>query len=391
MFAKLLNQFQHYNVKNYQFGLVIVVTILSVFGAFMVDSARSGLFERQIMGVAIGFVAMVIISLIDYKFVLKYTWILYVMSTVLLVAVLIPGIGIEVNGARRWIRIGTEAAHLQFQPSDLTKIILILFFAYFFMRFHSSINKFRMLLASLILVAPSIILIHRQPNLSNTITLAILFCLMLFMAGLSYKVIGLLAAIVVPFTVIFLLIAVQPNQPFLANYQQERLLAFLNPEEFAQEGAMQQLNSVMAIGSGQLHGKGFNNDLPISLKNSNFVPEPHNDFIFAVIGEELGFIGSSIVVVLLLLIILMCLLVGIRAGDLAGRLICGGVATLIAIQAFINIAVATFMVPNTGISLPFVSYGLTSVISFYMGIGFVLNVGLQPSKQANRYPNKYVK
>ena len=386
MFSKLISQFEKYNIKNYQFGLVIFVVILSVFGAFMVDSARSGLFERQIMGVAIGFIAMIVISLIDYKFVLKYTWILYVISTVMLVAVLL--FGVEVNGARRWLRFGDI---LQFQPSDLTKIILILFFAYFFMRFHHSINKFRMLLASGILVAPSIFLIHQQPNLSNAIALGILFCLMLFMAGLSYKIIGLVAAIVVPFTIIFLLIAVQPNQPFLADYQQERLLAFINPEDFAQEGAYQQLNSVMAIGSGQLTGKGFNNDLPTSLKNSNFVPEPHNDFIFAIIGEELGFIGCSIVIILLLLIILMCILIGIRASDLAGRLICGGVATLIAIQTFINIGVATLMVPNTGISLPFVSYGLTSVISFYIGMGFVLNVGLQPSKQANKYPNKYVK
>jgi rod shape determining protein RodA len=380
MLSKAFGKLEKYNIKNYQFGLVIFVVILSVFGAFMVDSARSGLFERQIMGVAIGFVAMIIISLIDYKFVLKYTWILYVFSTIMLVAVLLWGI--EVNGARRWLRFGEV---LSFQPSDLTKIILILFFAYFFMRFHKSINKLRMLLASAILVAPSIFLIHQQPNLSNTITLAILFCLMLFMAGLSYKMIGLLTAIIAPFAIIFLFIALQPNQPLLADYQQQRLLAFLNPQDFVQEAAYQQLNSVMAIGSGQLTGKGFNNDLPTSLKNSNFVPEPHNDFIFAVIGEELGFIGSSIVIVLLLLIILMCILIGIRASDLAGRLICGGVAALISIQAFINIGVATLLLPNTGISLPFVSYGLTSVISFYMGIGFVLNVGLQPSKHANKY------
>ena len=390
MFAKLLERFEDYNIRNYQFGLVIFVTILSVFGAFMVGSARAGLFERQLMGVAIGFVAMIIVSLIDYKVVLKYSWFFFVASTLLLAIVLL--FGVEVNGARRWLRIGSEANPiLQFQPSDIAQIVIIIFFAYFFMRFQRSINKLRTILASGILLGPSLFFIYRQPNLSNAITLVIVFCLMLFMAGLSYKIIGLVAAVVIPLFVVFLLIVVQPNQTLLADYQQDRILAWLNPEDFAQTDAYQQLNSVMAIGSGQLTGKGFNNDAPTSLKNSNLVPEPHNDFIFAIVGEELGFIGCSIVIILLLLIVLTCLLIGIRANDLAGRLICGGMAALIAIQAFINIGVATFMIPNTGISLPFVSYGLTSIISLYIGIGFVLNVGLQPSKQANKYPNKYVK
>ena len=384
MLSKAIETIQSYNIRNYSFGLVILSLTISIFGAYMVGSARPDLFGRQMTGVVVGFFVMLIISLFDYKFVLKFTWMMYVISTVFLVAVLI--FGEEINGATRWLRIGA----LQFQPSDVTKIVLILFFSYFFMRFNKSINKMRTILAAFILISPSVILIHRQPNLSNTITLVVLFCLMIYMAGLSYKIIGVAAAVFIPLATVFLLIAVQPNQPFLAEYQQNRILAWINPQDFTQE-AYQQMNSVMAIGSGQLTGKGFNNDLPTSLKNSNFIPEPHNDFIFAIIGEELGFVGCSIVIILLLLIVLLCILIGIRASDLAGRLICGGVAALIAIQTFINIAVATFMFPNTGISLPFVSYGLTSLISFYMGIGFVLNVGLQPSKQANKYPNKYVK
>ena len=384
MFSKIKETIQSYNIKNYSFALVILVLTIAIFGAYMVGSARADLFQRQMTGVVVGFFLMIIISLFDYKFVLKFTWMMYVISTLFLVAVLI--FGEEINGATRWLRIGA----LQFQPSDITKIVLILFFSYFFMRFNKSLNKMRTILASFILIAPSVILIHRQPNLSNTITLVVLFCLMLYMAGLSYKIIGAAAAVFIPLATIFLLIAVQPNQPFLAEYQQNRILAWINPQDFTEE-AYQQTNSVMAIGSGQLTGKGFNNDLPTSLKNSNFIPEPHNDFIFAIIGEELGFVGCSIVIILLLLIVLLCILIGIRASDLAGRLICGGVASLIAIQTFINIAVATFMFPNTGISLPFVSYGLTSLISFYMGIGFVLNVGLQPSKEVNKYPAKYVK
>ena len=166
----------------------------------------------------------------------------------------------------------------------------------------------------------------------------------------------------------------------MEQYQQNRILAWLYPEEYESEEAYQQLNSVMAIGSGQLTGKGYNNDATTSVKNGNFILEPQTDFIFAIIGEELGFVGCCVVIILLLLIVIRCITIGMKARNAAGRIICGGVAALVGIQSFINISVATMLFPNTGISLPFVSYGQTSVICFYMGIGFVLNVGLQPKK-----------
>ena len=136
----------------------------------------------------------------------------------------------------------------------------------------------------------------------------------------------------------------------------------------------------MAIGSGQLTGKGLNNNTTTSVKNGNFLSEPETDFIFAIIGEELGFVGCCIVILLLLLIVIECILIGQKAKDTGGRLICGGVAALIGTQSFINVSVATMIFPNTGISLPFISYGLTSVVCFFIGIGLVLNVGLQPNK-----------
>ena len=170
------------------------------------------------------------------------------------------------------------------------------------------------------------------------------------------------------------------HHPFLHDYQQDRILAWLEPEKYADDESYQQLNSVMAIGSGQLSGKGYNNDATTSVKNGNFVSEPQTDFIFAIIGEELGFVGCCGVIFLLLLIVIQCILIGLKAKDTGGRIICGGVAALIGIQSFINISVATLILPNTGLSLPFVSYGLTSVVCFFMGIGLVLNVGLQPNK-----------
>ena len=186
--------------------------------------------------------------------------------------------------------------------------------------------------------------------------------------------------VLVPVAIIFLSIVVQPNQPLLKDYQQKRILAFLEPEKYASDEAYQQKNSVMAIGSGQLTGKGLNNNTTTSVKNGNFISEPQTDFIFAIVGEELGFIGSCIVIALLLLIVIQCILIGTRSQDLAGKIICCGVGSLIGVQSFINIGVATQLLPNTGVPLPFVSYGLTSLVSLYMGIGFVLNVGLQPKK-----------
>ena len=136
----------------------------------------------------------------------------------------------------------------------------------------------------------------------------------------------------------------------------------------------------MAIGSGQLWGKGLNNSQITSVKNGNFISEPQTDFIFAIVGEELGFVGSVIVIALLFLIVMECIIMARKAKDISGRLICCGMASLIGFQGFVNVCVATGLMPNTGLTLPFVSYGLTSLVTLFLGIGFVLNVGLQPKK-----------
>ncbi|HIW41608.1 MAG TPA: rod shape-determining protein RodA [Candidatus Mediterraneibacter vanvlietii] len=372
----LKNIKSRYSIKDYRFSLVALVIALSIFGVFMVRSARPDFMSRQIMGVVLGIAAMVVISLIDYKWVLNLYWPLYGLNIVLLLAIWIPGLGRTVNGARRWLNLGFT----QLQPSDLTKILLILFFAKFLSDREKVINSPKVIIQAVALLVPSLVLIVAQPNLSTTICVAALFCAIMFLAGLSYKFIGTMLVIAVPTVVIFLAIAVQPNQPFLHDYQQERILAWLEPEKYADDESYQQLNSVMAIGSGQLSGKGYNNDATTSVKNGNFVSEPQTDFIFAIIGEELGFVGCCAVIFLILLIVIDCILIGLKAKDTGGRIICGGVAALIGIQSFINIGVATMVLPNTGLSLPFVSYGLTSVVCFFMDIGFVLNVGLQPNK-----------
>lgn len=365
---------QRYHLKDYRFSLIILVTALSIIGVFIVGSAQADLQWRQLQGVILGLIAMFIISLIDYNWVLKFYWVMYAVNLVLLAAVLL--FGETVNGATRWLNLG----FIQFQPSDLTKLLMILFFAKFLMDRERDINDKKTIIQGIALILPSLILIYKQPNLSNTICLALLFCVLMFMGGLSYKFIGTVLAITIPTAVILFVIVIQPNQPLIHQYQQNRILAWLEPEEYESEEAYQQLNSIKAIGSGKLTGKGYNSDATTSVKNGNFISEPQTDFIFAIIGEELGFVGCCVVIILILLIVIDCILIGMKAKDTGGRIICAGIAALIGIQSFINISVATMLFPNTGISLPFVSYGLTSLVCLYMGIGFVLNVGLQPKK-----------
>lgn len=363
-----------YHSKDVKFGLVISVIAISIIGVMVIGSAKQAVQGRQIIGLVAGVILMIILSMIDYVWLLNFYWILYGINIIALVCVKL--FGTNVNGAQRWIDIGVT----NFQPSELSKILVVVFFAKFLMNHEDDLSSAATILKAVGLIAPTLILIVLQPDLSTTLSIALVFCAMMYLAGLSYRFIGTLIAILVPVTIIFISIVVQPNQPFLHDYQQKRILAWLEPQKYASDEAYQQNNAIMAIGSGQLTGKGLNNNTTTSVKNGNFISEPQTDFIFAIVGEELGFVGCCIVIGLLLLIVVQCILIGLRAQDLAGRIICCGVAAQIGFQSFINIGVATGILPNTGIPLPFVSYGLTSLISLYMGIGIVLNIGLQPKK-----------
>ncbi len=373
---KLLKLRKPYKLKDYKFSLVILVLAISFLGVLVVGSANESYQSRQIFGIVIGIVFMIAVSLIDYVWITNFYWILYFMSIFMLAIVLVPGIGVYVNGARRWIDIGFT----NFQPSELAKIFLIIFFARFIMKHEQDLSERQTILKAVVLILIPLALIYKEPNLSTTICTALLFCFLMYVGGLSYRFIGIVLLVSIPVAVIFLSIVVQPDQKILDDYQQRRILAWLEPEKYATDDAYQQNNSVMAIGSGQLTGKGLNNNTTTSVKNGNFILEPQTDFIFAIIGEELGFVGCCLVIALLLLIVIQCILTGTRAQDTSGRIICCGVGSLIGIQSFINIAVATQIFPNTGIPLPFVSYGLTSLVSLYIGIGLVLNVSLQPRK-----------
>lgn len=363
-----------FRLRDYDFKLILMTIALSVIGVIVIGSAQESFQKKQIAGVVMGVFLMLVISLFDYTVLLKLYWLMYLGNLALLALVFL--IGKEGNGAQRWLKIGD----FQFQPSETAKILLILFFAQFIMKSGEKFNTFRVISACVVLIGIPWMMIKEQPDLSTSLVLIAVFCVVMFAGGLNYKIVFSVLAVAIPALALIVVLALQPENEVLTDYQRTRILAFINPEEYATTTAYQQLNSVTAIGSGQLDGKGYKNNEITSVKNGNFISEPQTDFIFSVIGEEFGFKGSVVVIILLFSIALECISVAGKAKDKAGTIIAAGMGGLVAVQGFINIGVATFVLPNTGLPLPFVSYGLTSLVSLYIGMGFVLNVRLQARK-----------
>ncbi|MBR2527592.1 MAG: rod shape-determining protein RodA [Blautia sp.] len=362
-----------YKVQYYNFFLVLLLILLCGFGVQLVGIASPSLKTRQLGGALLGFVVMLVVSVFDYSWILNFQWPIYGFNIVMLLAVY--AFGDSANGAARWMDLG----FIRFQPTELSKILIILFFGKFFMDHEDDLNSFRTLAKSVILLGIPLFLIYQQPDLKNTITILILFCILYYMAGLSYRVIFSIVALMVPLLLIFLAIVVQPDQKLIRDYQRDRIMSFLYPEDDAySDDIEQQSNSRTAIASGELLGRrlGKRTDA-YSVNEGNFVAENQTDFIFAVAGEEYGFVGCAVIVIMQLLIAVECIRTSLRAKDLAGKVICCGVGSVVSIQSFMNICVATGIAPNTGTPLPFISYGLTSMVSLFFGIGFVLNVGLQ--------------
>lgn len=366
---------KQYKLRFYNFRLVLFLVAISAIGIILVGSARDDLRSKQLIGVIMGLLIMTALSLLDYSWISNFQWILYGVNIVLLLIVRL--FGDSANGAARWIDFG----FIRFQPTELSKIIIILFFARFFMDHEEDLNTPKTLVKSVLLLAVPLFLILEQPDLKNTLMMLAVFCILIYIAGLSYKIIGGTVLILVPLIIIFLSIVVQPDQKLIKDYQRNRIMSFLYPEndEYSDD-IQQQNNSKTAIASGELIGKRLSgSDEVTSVNKGNFVSENQTDFIFAVAGEEYGFLGCSLIILLLLAISIECVRMGLRAKDLSGKIICCGMASVVALQSFLNISVATGIAPNTGTPLPFVSYGLTSLVSLYIGMGLVLNVGLQSS------------
>jgi len=364
-------QFKQYNLKQYKISLFLLVILLSGIGAFFVRLAQQDLFKKQILGVVLGIIVLIIVSLIDYHFICEFYIIMYIINLVLLLAVRF--FGIEINHSQRWIDLKVTTI----QPSEFSKVIMILVLAKIFTMLKAKMNKFYVLVLAGILMGIPTLLILIQTNLSTSLVMMFIFAIMIFSAGLSYKIILPILIIGIPIVMGLFWYIQQDYQNILTPYQQGRVVAFLNPELEASSDLMyQQDSSIQVIGAGRLTGKLLTEGVD-AIQSDTYVPISESDFIFSVIGESLGFIGGCVIIGLFSIMIFKCLMIARNAPDYLGMLIATGVASMLMFQVFVNIGVATKILPNTGLQLPFVSNGLSSLLSCMIAIGLVLNVDLQ--------------
>ncbi|MCI8567252.1 MAG: rod shape-determining protein RodA [Lachnospiraceae bacterium] len=373
-------KFKEYKLRYFDFRLMLYVLLLAFAGVIFIKSATMNTegdsVTKQIMGIGIGTVCMLFLTMVDYHFWLKLWPIVYAVCIALLAAVLV--MGWSNKEATRWIQLPVIGS---VQPSEFTKIGLIITLSGYFYRFRNRISSLPVVMGAAGLFGGIAFLIFKEPDLSTTLVTVFIFIVMIYVAGISYKwILGAIGACV-PVVGVLLYILQQPDQTVIRGWQLSRITDWLNPETASLDRTRQVRYSVQAIASGQLHGKGLFNTTLESVKNGNFLSEEDCDFIFAVIGEETGFVGSVLVIGLLALVVVECMWLAIRARDLAGRLICVGVGGLVAFQSFVNIGVATWLLPNTGLPLPFISAGLSSLLSLMLGMGLVLNVGLQRKRE----------
>ncbi len=338
------------------FTLLITIILLLGIGLIMVLSASSPsaladygdsyhYFKRQLIFGILGLIAMLAISKIDYRFYQKFYKHAWWISLVLLAVVKI--IGTEANGAQRWISI-TES--LTIQPSEIVKFLIIVFYAGMLTKNRDELPKFgKGLLKHISMVIPLIVLLLLEPHFSASIVILGIVCIMMFVAGCKFKHFLAIGTILIPLIIIVALL-----QP----YRLQRVVTFLDPWKDASDTGWQVIQSLYAIGSGGLFGVGLGD----SKQKYLYIPEPQNDFIFSIVGEELGFIGSVLILVLFGVLIWRGIIIAMKAPDMFGSLVAVGITSLIAIQVIINVAVVTSSMPATGMPLPFFSYRWNSTI-----------------------------
>ena len=361
---------KQYNYKRLDISLILVVAILISVGSYLINIVDSSLLLKQLLGVFLGIIVCATIALIDYHTICNLAVILYGVGLLLLVLVQIPGIGVTYYGATRWL----DLKIVQIQPSEICKVIMIVVMAYYFTLVQDTLNTTKSILIALAIMALPIILIFIQPDLSSSLVLVFFFIVMIYAAGISYRIIVPFLVIAIPTLIALVWYVCQPYQILISKYQQRRILGLLYPDEYT-DIMFQQNKSIKIISNGKIYGLlggGSTEDLGC-LK----MPIVESDFIFSAAGEVLGFIGASILLILLLVLVFRCLNVAKRAKDYTGKLICIGVSAMFMFQVFANIGVVTRLLPNTGLPLPFISYGLSALLSYMAAIGLVLNVGLQ--------------
>jgi rod shape determining protein RodA len=356
--------------------LICAALALAVFGILMIHSIAelstryAALPGQQTLHVVSGAALMFAASMVDYRLITRFYIPIYALCVFLLAAVLIIGAD-DVTGTARWLRLPLGALTLSVQPSELAKLFMALFLAKFLDTRRENFNHPLILLLYLALAFTPVVLILIQPSLSASAVTAVIALTLLFAAGLYLRTIVIGLVLTVP-AAVFLILDAMRNQPLLITRllspgQWTRVQTFLNPVPGTDE-ALQITRSLWAVGTGGLYGKGY-------LNNTTYVIHGHNDFIFAVAAEQFGFIGCAALLAVMAFIIVKCLLVAYRAPDMLGRLIAAGAAGLLLFETFVNVGVVTALLPNTGMPLPFMSYGGTSMWVHLILLGVVVNVG----------------
>ncbi|MCT4508330.1 MAG: rod shape-determining protein RodA [Tepidibacter sp.] len=353
---------------------ILVTTVIAIFSIGMViissathvnDSGSFKQFTVQIISFAIGLIIIAIMLLFDYNKIGKYHKYIYGLNVFLLLAVYIPGLGVKIAGANSWIKLGP----INIQTSEIVKLGFIISFAKFMENKKDKLNTFKDLLPIVAYAAPLLLLILIQPDLGTSIVFISIIFGMAFICGINYKIIG--------YTFITAIISVPIIYNFLKPHQRLRIDAFLHPGDPKFPGNYQVIQSMVAIGSGKIFGKGL---FKGTQNQYNFLPVQETDFIFAVLGEELGLIGGVILALLFCLFLNRILKIAQNAKDFYGTLITIGVLFMFLYQIVQNIGMAIGLMPVTGVTLPFVSYGGSSLVTSMMALGIVLNVSMRRKK-----------
>lgn len=361
----------------FDYSLLFIVLFLLGFGLIMIYSASSyAAFEefgdaahylkRQAVASVLGLIAMIVVANIPYHFWERFAVLGYLLSAVLIVLVLSP-LGVESHNARRWI--GIPGTGFNIQPAEVAKLCMILFLAVLICKMGNSIRTMKGFILMILAPMPIAGMIYIiTKNLSSAIIIIGISMLMVFVASPDYKkfvVMGLFVC-----SVAALLVFLITSTDLIGGFRSGRIQAWLDPESDAQGIGFQTLQALYAIGSGGIWGKGLGQ----SMQKLSFLPEAQNDMIFSIICEELGLFGAVAIILMFILLIWRMMIIANNAPDLFGAMLVVGVIGHIAIQAILNIAVVTNTIPNTGISLPFISYGGSSVIFLLIEIGLVLSV-----------------
>lgn len=368
-FIKISNKLK--KLDKLSLTLISIVLFLTAFGVLMVYSASFYSAKRnynneyfflikQLTGFVLGLISLIIVSKINYNYLQKFVFVFLILSFILLILVFVPSIGVENYGARRWIAL----PGFTIQPSEIAKFSFVLFASWHLSKNHTKVKSLKGILPVIIIGGLFCLLIILEPNMSITMCIGIVLILMLIVGGISFK--HLLFLIIPALLLVPVLIIIEP-------YRFKRLLAFINPWASPKEEGYQLIQSFFSISSGGVFGVGLFN----SRQKFLFLPFSESDFIFSIIAEELGLIGAIFILLMFIILIFCGIKISLNAKNRFGCYLSAGITLIIAVQTMLNIAVVTGMIPPTGLPLPFISSGSTSLVVFMSAIGVLLNINKQ--------------